>query len=378
MRKKGTKGLVLVASCLLMLGLSGCGKKTIDLNEYLEVEISGYNGYGTADVSFDSEKFYEDYEDMKFKDKDSGYYMIYNSAAQCIKREFIRVGTESKSGLSNGDTVKIEWDCKDETIKELTGYTVEYKDIQTKVDGLEVVPTFDGFAGVKVEFSGCGPDGTAKIVTDSVSEQVGKLQFQIDHAYGLSNGDVIKLQITNVKANDVASSVELLGAVPETLEKEIVVEGLSSYVISASEIDSAAINSIEQQAEDLYKQAWLNLEGSLDGLQGVTYVGNYFLIKKQGYRSNEQNQMYMVFKVDCSFDGVPYPHYAYVQFSNVAIDGSGNCVVDTSKFKLTENTYHPTDSWMFYYYGYGTIDDLYNDVVISKADGYISENNVKE
>ena len=55
----------------LMCGIvfsAGCGKTNIDLNKYVTVEVSGYDGYGEADVDFDLDALRADYDDkLKYK-----------------------------------------------------------------------------------------------------------------------------------------------------------------------------------------------------------------------------------------------------------------------------------------------------------------------
>lgn len=51
------------------------GKKTINLNDYLEITTSGYEGYGNATWNFDYSRFEEDYQG-KLKFKNGGGYMI--------------------------------------------------------------------------------------------------------------------------------------------------------------------------------------------------------------------------------------------------------------------------------------------------------------
>ena len=116
----------------------------------------------------------------------------------------------------------------------------------------------------------------------------------------------------------------------------------------------------------------------MDGLQELKYIGNYFLCKKEGMTWTDENQIYMVYKVDCSWDGVNYPHYVYVKFTNISVDEAGNGIVDMSECELVENTWEPTGEWSFYYYGYGTLDDLYNDCVVSQIDRFTCENNIAE
>ena len=50
--KRGKKGLVLAGALLLtMFALTGCGKTKISLNDYVEVNFSGYNTAGQAEIN---------------------------------------------------------------------------------------------------------------------------------------------------------------------------------------------------------------------------------------------------------------------------------------------------------------------------------------
>lgn len=376
MRKSVKKWLILVASCLLMLGLSSCGGKTIDLNDYVKVEIGGYDGYGTAQVVFDTEKFDEDYSSMKFKSSDNLYAAYYKTAANCVRREFVNYELDKISGLSNGDAVELKWTCDSESIKKLTGYSVSFESIEVKVSGLSSVSTFDGFEGIEVKFTGYDTQGMAEVVINSTSERIASLNYEIEKKYELSNGDKIKLVITNVSSElQVNDYISKYNEVPETIEKEIVVDGLKDYFNSVAGKD---VSMAKEVAEKVYKDHWLNYEGNMDGLKSLTYVGNYFY-----YRPVEdsvytiQNKLYMVYKVDCTWDGVDYPHYVYVGFSNIYVDNSGNIAVDADDFELTTSTYHPENNWSLSYKGFGTIEDLLYEVnkLTSK---FTLENNVNE
>lgn len=59
MKKLKVLGIVIVAAVGLV-GMTGCGKKKVDLNQYVEVNISGVDTKGTANIEFDYDKFEED------------------------------------------------------------------------------------------------------------------------------------------------------------------------------------------------------------------------------------------------------------------------------------------------------------------------------
>lgn len=55
----GAAGVVVVVSAVAF----GGRKTMIDMNEVCEIKLSGYEGSGTLNVSFDSDKFLEKYKD---------------------------------------------------------------------------------------------------------------------------------------------------------------------------------------------------------------------------------------------------------------------------------------------------------------------------
>lgn len=386
MRKK-MRGLLLTSVLgTIVFGLTGCGGTTVNLNDYITVEVSGYNTMGEARVFFDKEAFEEDFgEKIEAKiDKQGGDAGLMSMELQfgyepydvmlryCADYEVGKV-----SELSNGDVVQVVWDCEDENAKEFFNCTLNYSNIEYKVEGLEELAAFNPFEFATVEFSGIAPNGSVTITPDLNKKEMQYLSFYADKNGGLSNGDTVVVT-ANIQG-DVNSFAQQFSSIPGSLTMEYQVKGLPAYVTSATEIDEATLIAMKQQAEDVYKAFWVQLEGNMDGLHELKYIGNYFLCKKEGMTWTDENQIYMVYKVDCSWDGVNYPHYIYVKYSNITVDEAGNGVVDTSKYELVEDKWSPTGSvWEFYYYGFGTLDELYNTHVASQIDKYTFENNIAE
>ena len=46
-----------IVMLFLMVGLYGCGKPKVNLNNYVKIVVDGYNTYGSARMNFDSEAF---------------------------------------------------------------------------------------------------------------------------------------------------------------------------------------------------------------------------------------------------------------------------------------------------------------------------------
>ena len=152
------------------------------------------------------------------------------------------------------------------------------------------------------------------------------------------------------------------------------------YATSLSEIGGDTLNAMKQQAEDVYTAKWYKLEGSMDGLEGLTYVGNYFLSKKDGALGDE-NCIYLVYRVDAEFEGEIYPHYHFIQFSNIMVRGDGSCTVNLNNHKTATHKYNidpPKGYIEVYYYGYETLDEMYEDCILPQIETYTFEDNVTE
>ena len=381
----------MLLACMLgvvVFALSGCGSTTIDLNKYVTIEAEGYDSMGTVTCIFDYEAFEKDYDGKikaKVKGSDGGtaaeiamVLTFGDKVVEVFLDYCVNYQLDKYSELSNGDVVTLKWDCEDEDAKKYFNVQLKYSDIQYTVKGLTEVGTFDPFEYVNVEFSGASPNGTV-----AISQNYDKIEMQYISAYAdknseLTNGD--KVTVTASVQGSVDSFVEQFGVIPSPLTKEFIVEGLPAYVTSSSEIDESTLNSMKQQAEDVYTANWIRNEGDLDGLKGLTYVGNYFLSKKDGARGNE-NCIYLVYKVDAEFEGETYPHYHFIKFSNIMVSGDGSCTVALNNHETATHRYNidPPEGYIaVYYYGYETLDEMYTDCVLSQIDSYTFENNVAD
>ena len=382
----------MLPACVLgavVFALSGCGSTTIDLNKYMTIEAEGYDSTGRLTYTFDEEAFEKDYAGKikaNVKSSDGGAaediaieLAFGEEVVDVLLDNCVYYTLDKSSNLSNGDVVTLTWDCEDEDAKKYFNVQLKYSDIQYTVKGLTEVGTFDPFAYVDITFSGASPDGVADISQNYDKTEMQYISLSADRSSGLSNGD--KVTVTANLQGNVDSFVNQFGAIPSPLSKEFTVEGLPAYAASLSEIDAGTLDAMKQQAEDVYKATWYNLEGSMDDLKGLTYVGNYFLSKKEGARG-DANYIYLIYKVDIEFRGERYSIYHFIKFGNILVNGDGSCTVDLNNCETATHRYDIREDNSFfpvaYYYGYGTLDELYGDCVLSQIDAYTYENNVTE
>lgn len=411
-------GLVagLMALMLLFIGLIVVvvnHKTTINLNKYITVNTEGYDTLGTATYSIDYGKMREDYGDkVKINNKKMKAWLkeqgLYEKASKDDIEQFFErfYGTpfsmmvatiggslDNSNGLSNGDEITFVWDINEEDL-ELFNVKFKYKDVTTKVEGLEKVDTFDPFDYIELIYTGISPDGSVNVQKNSSApEYIQYLSIDASKYDNLSNGDTITVT-ANVNGTD-NSYIERFGKYPSVTEKEYTVEGLMSYIDKNDQISDELLNKMKTQAEDaLAANAAKNWYGSLDKM---TYLGNYLLTKKPGVESRgSQNIIYLVYKVravadleNADGDMVAYEkeYYYYASYEKLMLDENGNGEVDLSTHKAVSNSFTDqtdvlkTSGWWETYYsfnynGYENLDQLYSAAVTQNIENYAHEDNV--
>ncbi len=368
---------------------------TINLNKYITVESSGYNGYGSVQATIDWDAIEKKYgskisytSDAK---KEYGSWLNLTTPVEILEGDVDVVFDQSTQRLSNGDKLEYTIEVNDEVAKYLK-CKLKYKGGSYTVSDLEEVDTFDAFADLDVEFSGIAPDGKANL--NYTGTLMHSYDFSCDKTSELSNGDVVTVSIDEGTAE---SYVQTIGQVPAELEKTYTVEGLESYLMHTSEIDDAALQSMQDQASDVYNayvaQNWHEGE-SLDSLD---YIGNYLLTAKNTNTSSyDTNKLYLVYKVKVhntyandygSYDQVNTLYWC-ISFHNLKVGQDGSVTVDISDYDTTAwkdveidsgvNEYSWGYSHKWNYHAYATLDDLYKDAVTRNIEAFNHEDNVTD
>ncbi len=371
--------VVLIALLCVLLG-SG---KSIDMNKYVTVEVSGYDGYGTARVAVDWDAVEEKYGNKLSFTGEAGKAfggLVNLMSPMDALQDCVRIDVENNSGLSNGDMVSYTWKINQDIAKMLK-CKIKCKDDSFKVSDLEKAETFDAFSELEVEFTGIAPEG--KVTLNYTGSELRTGDFRCDKSKELSNGDTITVSLDG---SQVSFWTEQLGKVPESLEKQYTVKGLSSYVTKSSEIDETSLAEMQKQASDEYTShaaSW----GESETLESLTYLGNYLLTAKNG----EGNYLYLVYKAGIrnyyADSRQTYNHvnelYWYARFEDLLVNEDGTVEVDlldyTTPLKsVMFDTSDGQGTWLkrWSYYGYDSLDALYTAVVTSNLDAYNHEDNI--
>lgn len=376
--------VVLTAISIVIVLLNVLVKPTINLNEYMTVVSEGYDTIGTVNITIDKERLEKDYN-QKIGLKKSKEYSMKTFLSDVASGNF-----DVKEGLSNGDVVTFKWSNDDEKALDIYGIKLKYEDIEYTVEGLKEVTKFDPFNGVEIEFSGIAPNGKAEIVGIPDSGVASDFVFRLENQSDLDNGDKVTANAYMYYVDDIYQyCAENYGMIPNALTKEYTVDGIDRYVSSMNDISKESLEQMKEQAQAVYDSKEAAKMGKGEKLLGVDYVGNYLLSSK----NRDGNIVFLVYKVAVNNkyvkDSGKYNKnnelYWYILYKDLIVNSAGETMVDVSKYDSPANRVYfdsgvedwfSTTSW--YYHGYESIDELYNNVISAESDKYNIENTIDE
>lgn len=382
---------------------------TIDVSKYMTLSADGYNTVGKLNIDFDTDKLEQDYGKQiatRFKKqmknlKDDTYGLssltasLYDGYEADLFAETCATGSADKTkNLSNGDVVTYTWDDNSDEAEEAFGVKVKYTDITYTVSGLASVNTFDAFDGVDVEFSGISPDGRATVNSLPTAAEAQGLYYTLDENSALSNGDTVTLTVHSNR-DDFSDCIDKYGAMPQATEKTFTVEGLNEYVTSAETLSDSVLVSLQNQAEDVFKSYAAQRFSNGQTFKGMTYLGNYILTPKNKDSWGDKDRIVLAYQVTVHHDytselNTTYDaddsFFWYITFNNVSKDANGNIASGLNDYD-TPTTFVKIDSGVqkysfssstktWEYYGYASLDSLYNAAVNQYVENYNHQDNV--
>lgn len=382
---------------------------TIDVSKYMTLSADGYNTVGKLNIDFDTDKLEQDYgkqittrfkKQMKnLKDDTFGLSSLtaslYDGYEADLFAETCATGSADKTkNLSNGDVVTYTWDDNSDEAEEAFGVKVKYTDITYTVSGLASVNTFDAFDGVDVEFSGISPDGRATVNSLPTAAEAQGLYYTLDENSGLSNGDTVTLTVHSNR-DDFSDCIDKYGAMPQATEKTFTVEGLNEYVMSADTLSDSVLVSLQNQAEDVFKSYAAQRFSNGQTFKGMTYLGNYILTPKNKDSWGDKDRIVLAYQVTVHHDytselNTTYDaddsFFWYITFNNVSKDANSNIASGLNDYD-TPTTFVKIDSGVqkysfssstktWEYYGYASLDSLYNAAVNQYVENYNHQDNV--
>ena len=384
-----------VTGIIVVVSLVGYMANTINLNKYLILEETGFEGYGKVNATIDWDAIREKYGDkVKWQDGMGGNMSLLGYDALEALSENISVTIDPNDHLSNGDEVSCAWNLNETELKKYVKVNLKWHDETYRVSNLEPISEFDPFEGISVSFSGMSPNGTATL--EGNTSKYNGLNYNLEQRNGLQNGDEVTVSV-NCYADDIEMyCAENLGAVPSETSKKYTVSGLEEYVTSQADIPEDVMNKLIQQTTDVFNADWAKEIGysELESIDGFTYIGNYFLVAKDlgGYHYSGGNQIFPVFRVNLTLtsantgEKTPVVYYFTTQYHDIIALPDGTVNVDVANYSVPYNNVQvvidPDLSYFkrttYYLTGYETLDALMNELVISQAGEYEYEASIDD
>ena len=362
---------VIVAAILIVVNITS----TINLNDFVTIEVEGYDGYGTAMISIDWDAMKAKYGDkVKFTKEAKeemgalGGFLDGVSAFDGL-RGSIYVSLDTDEDLSNGDEIHYTWDIDDELFKYVS-CKLKYTEGTYTVEGLEEAQTFDPFADLTVTFEGISTNGQLNI--NYSGQELSTYDFSSDTAYGLANGDTVTFR-WNCDA-DTAQQEHNAVLAPE--DATFTVEGLDEWVTALDQIGQTDWDTLAAAGEDALRQR----EG--DAITGAECLGGYMLVR-QDFSSemvDVHNMLYAAYKVEAKLpDSSSLTYYAGVGFGDLVLHGDGSVeVTGDYGFMAYGNIDVKAGGDYYNFTGFETLEDMNTECIDGYQGMYSVESNVTE
>lgn len=315
-------GIAAVLVIIIAVAVIVLQPKKINVEDYVEITCSGYNGYAVARADLDEGSLYQailaakgkqiDYDDIDSLEALGSALSEEWAISACVDKIVLSLSQEEN--LSNGDTVTAEITYDNEAAKEqkvqFTGSTVTLK-----VEGLEEITELDPFDGLEVSFSGISPNGALDYAYNGDNSAISVYSFSASSSRNLKNGDVVTITYS---FNE--DSMLRQGYVITNQEKEYEVGGLDEYVQNYADLTEDLLNTMRSEAEDkIYAYtANYNETNSMNDLSYAGYILN--TAKDGGILWGSQNSLYLIYSGDVSNTSGDFPTtkvYYPVKFSNL-------------------------------------------------------------
>ncbi len=351
--------------------LSGCGKTSVELTQFVSVNYAGLDTYATANVDFDYGAF-EDLIMVEFEDMSE----IELLGTIVELESSIDVSIDKTDKLSNGDeiTVNLSWD---EDVAEKYDLSFSGSTEKVTVNGLVEGTVVDLFKDIVIELDGVSPEANLILGNSSQDAFLKNVSYRSD-VIRVANGDeVVITAIYNTQ--DALDNNYII----EETEKTFTMSGADEYITEYSQLDENTIETLLNQASDVLTSELTNdyediiypnefiWPNSLVDIQisSKELVNSYFFSLKDGIEkgySDVNNSIFLVYEISTTDSRSPDGKtiYATIYCSQFKQRESGEIYFSLNDIKFN-NSFQSTN-------------DLYIKVVDSNKAKYEFEEIVYE
>lgn len=385
--------LSLVLAILMLSGLatvlSACGDstKTYKLDDCIDVTFDGYDGYGKALIDFNDnvDKINEELtkrlqKKLKKMDEEQKIAAALLFDGGNVKvQHIVDANLSDTTRLSNGEKLTLSLHV-DNTMRAILDVDFTVNREEVSVSGLKAIgdmPKKDILEGISVTFSGIAPNVSASIDCSADADSWVRKFVKLDREDDLKLGDTVTLSIA---AEDETIKEHFIneGYLPEATEKTFTVSDVSSYVLSASDIDSASLDKMIAEGKDMQSAAAAQWDDSLTMLS-TEYIGNHFLLIKDMDRAGYNKPVstfILVFEVKTSggLAKSEQTFYNVIMYDNLLLLPDGKLSFSPTDYSKARHQSKKVGYEGFildcYVNGYDDLDSLYKDLVTDNIDQY--------
>ncbi|MGN0240461.1 MAG: zinc-ribbon domain-containing protein, partial [Candidatus Weimeria sp.] len=362
-KKTVNKGLIIgiaAAVCAAIVIIFGIHyqRHSYKLKDYVKVDYTGYEDYGTADPTVNTDKLssrleklfglsdkdLEDYNSLSEFGGDLNKSLMIENFIDSIEPE---VKSSTQGTLSNGDTVKIRIKYSKALAKKL-GLFISGDTVTVKVSGLEKGKAENPFDSIEVSFTGALPYLEPQIDVDDDSDfDASEFTITTDDGESSDDGTVYlskageEFTITFNGESDPED-----GYIYSPTEKKYQAGKTDTFIKSPSELGTADRKQLVGHAKKFLRDNYY-YEDDMKFAGIITELG-----KSDTSFDGWAQKTYVVFSYPYDDWDAVYTRYVYVMFPDVVKQSDGTLWYDygdgNSNLEYSYDSYDSTDELRSY------------------------------
>lgn len=392
--------IVFIAVIVRIIFLLIPGK--VQLDEFITLELSGYNTVGEAQIAFDYNSFIEEYgEKIKFKSDAARTQFIqdYPDSAELIPAaawlKLAKVGLSQYDGLSNGDSVTLRSNSADSAAKTYFNCVADYNGAVYTVEGLKEPGEINILEDLTVTFEGYSPNiSVTSAELASKWDVFENLTLDISKTEHLAENESIEVSLATIDGTDLNDYLATCGYMTPTTTRTIETSGDGHYISSTDEIPADVMDQLKTRSETLYTNYLSTKNGSnyqwTHDINYMNYMGSVLLTSKDTASTDTANTLYLVYEVSTYITAKPSANsrttyknnvlWNFVtQYDNIALKEDGTLNIVPSELSLNqfgEVGFVADDELGIseIYYGYAALNDISTQLIDPYTNVYDCEN----
>lgn len=363
----------ILLTLVMMLGifmLVGCGKETVNLNDYITIETSGFNSLGTAKCTFDYQKFNQDFgRDIKYNSKYKKEAQKLFGTEKPLSKVLLNECDEPKlsktAELYNGDKIVLKWTFDEELLEKYFNCDLVYEDITYEVTDLKKLEKKDVFEYYDVEFEGCVPYVKSQLRKLKNYEGENDITVYVDHHESLYEGDTVYVHLKlNCSEEEFAQKY---GYLPTAEKRMFIAKNLEHYARSVSEIPKELLEELDANSRLIFQKQIDDFWVKPENLISMELTDKYLVYFNRDTSVSNMNYLSLVYKINATHPktGELVKYYYYVEYGNVLINEDGTAVVER------DTVFNPGEGWYYrtfkvdgyVYCGYETLGEFEENII---------------